>query len=204
MCAKSSPTGRMPGSDYEEPPLARFPLTLVDALGESDRPLTRTETIGLPRGCRKIAARGRIFVTGRQRHRGTESSFPRTPGLSPLRDNRSRWRATLCEPVTQPIHFPTTSHERARLRRPTPATPFPEERSCARPPRDDSFIDSFIASSHAFEISDSGVIQRRAPRRPTAALPLSGASRSRRRVPCCARGRRSRRGAAGCRFAARG
>ena len=42
MCAKSSPTGRMRGSDYEEPPLARFPLTLVDALGESDRPLTRT------------------------------------------------------------------------------------------------------------------------------------------------------------------
>jgi hypothetical protein len=31
-------------------------------------------------------------------------------------------------------------HERARLRRPTPATPFPEERSCARPPRDDSFV----------------------------------------------------------------
>src|SRR6516164_5753225 len=42
MCAKSSPTGRMPGSDYEEPLLARFRLTLVDALGESDRPLTRT------------------------------------------------------------------------------------------------------------------------------------------------------------------
>jgi len=31
-------------------------------------------------------------------------------------------------------------HERARLRRPTPATPLPEKRSCARPPRDDSFI----------------------------------------------------------------
>ena len=47
----------MRGSDYEEPPLARFPLTLVDALGESDRPLTRTETIGSPRAQQSRCAR---------------------------------------------------------------------------------------------------------------------------------------------------
>ena len=49
------------------------------------------------------------------------------------------WAPHDCFPL-EPARPALSQRERARLRRPTPATLFPEERSCARPPRDDSFV----------------------------------------------------------------
>ena len=63
----------------------------------ASREQPRARRAGPARGRRKIATRGRIFVTARQRNGEAEGGIWRTARLGPLRDERAAWRATgLC------------------------------------------------------------------------------------------------------------
>src|SRR6516165_5191092 len=92
---------------YEEPVLARFRLTLADASGKTDRPLTRTGTIGSPRKERPALARVQLTPVP-----ATDESGKRCRRLS-----NSHGNAAMAE-LSPSMPSPATSPRLLRVRRP--------------------------------------------------------------------------------------